>query len=169
MKQWKTIEGYCDKYNISDNGDIVSLIRKGRLSNKILKKTFDNNGYVIVKLCDEGVCKTFKVHRLVAEAFMPNTSNKETINHINGIKDDNRLENLEWCTNDENIKHAYKTGLKNNKYLEKPVKIWNTDGFIKEYPSLKSACSELYLTKSTMSEVARGLRKQHKGYQAEYV
>lgn len=77
---------------------------------KILKTNMIRKGYLQVKLCNQAE-KSLLVHRLVAEAFIPNVENKEQINHINGIKTDNRIENLEWVTGKDNIQHAMKTGL----------------------------------------------------------
>lgn len=82
-----------------------------------MKGSADHKGYLTVNLYQKTVevgkyvCKNYKVHRLVAIAFIPNPENKAQINHINGLKSDNRVENLEWCTNYENRQHAIKTGL----------------------------------------------------------
>lgn len=101
----KTISN-CPSYSITVDGDIWSEKR-----NKYLKKTI-GKGYLRVTLYDNNVRKTFLVHRLIALAFLPNPENKKSLNHINGNGLDNRLENLEWCTQKENVIHAYKTGLK---------------------------------------------------------
>lgn len=91
MERWKKIDGY-DNYSVSDMGRVRNDKKNIILKNvKIL-------GYVTVNLCKNGVSKKLKVHRLVAEAFLPNPNNYPIINHKNEIKDDNRVENLEWCT-----------------------------------------------------------------------
>ena len=72
---------------------------------------FNCNGYLRVSLSNKNKFKKYLIHRLVAESFIENTENKPFVNHINGNKSDNRLENLEWCNNSENMIHAYKIGL----------------------------------------------------------
>lgn len=107
MEQWKEI--YCD-YLISSKGNVDSLKRKTR--RRILPQNW--RGYLSVTL-DTGVKRQpLLVHRLVAQAFIPNPENKPEVNHINGDKTDNRVENLEWVTHSENMRHAYVTGLKKN-------------------------------------------------------
>lgn len=104
---WKDIAGYKD-YKISNEGKVKSL--KGVA--KILKGGIDLSGYHIVTLLNNKIQSTKTIHRLVAIAFIPNAENKRTVNHKNGIKTDNRVENLEWNTYSENMNHSFKNGLR---------------------------------------------------------
>jgi hypothetical protein len=109
----KAIKGHSD-YTISDIGIVTSY--KVSRSGRIMKTPKNNNGYPTVCLFTDKVNHPVSVHRLVAEAFILNPENKRDVNHINGIKDDNHLGNLEWCTRSENINHAIRSGLKASMY-----------------------------------------------------
>lgn len=110
MEEWKDIEGYEGLYQVSNEGRVKSLDRyvdnfwgtKQFVRGRILKETTDKDGYLMVYLCKDGKPKGRKVHRLVAEAFIPNTENKPQIDHINTVRDDNRVENLRWVSCKEN-------------------------------------------------------------------
>lgn len=115
--QIKNFEG---RYEISEDGSSVRSIQRmvvrglgGMMARagKIMTISKER-GYLKVMLCDNGKRGIYALHRLMAETFIPNPEHKPCVNHINGIKADNRKDNLEWCTQSENILHAYRTGLK---------------------------------------------------------
>ena len=107
MKEiWKDIKGYEGLYQVSNLGRVKSLERYDSYNRKVdekILKTKENLGYIYVNLHKNGIQKGYKVHRLVAEAFIPNPDNKPCVDHINTIKDDNRVDNLRWVTYEENM------------------------------------------------------------------
>lgn len=127
MEIWKNIENYPD-YMVSSMGRVKSL-KQGK--ERLLKLNKCNNGYLKVTLSDKKEIKQFKVHRLVAQAFIDNSNNKEFIDHINTIKTDNRVENLRWVTRTENnnnpltVEKYTKPIIQLNKDMEL-VKIWKS-------------------------------------------
>lgn len=127
-EEWKNIIGYEGLYQVSNLGNVKKLENyvtqvdvNGNeytrfFKEKILKQNSKESEYKNVHLRKDLKNKTFKTHRLVAIHFIPNPDNKPEVNHINGIKSDNRVKNLEWCTSSENSKHALKTGLTKIQY-----------------------------------------------------
>lgn len=120
MINFKPIQNYPN-YLIYENGEVFSLSR-----NQFLSPQKDKKGYLHIRPYNKGVAKTSKIHRLVAEAFIPNPDNKPSINHIDGNKLNNHVNNLEWATHKEQSDHAWRLGLcentRLNAYSRKGVK-----------------------------------------------
>ena len=111
----KEIQNY-DGYRIFEDGTIESNVRNKDKSKYYVMKQQNNNGYKTIMLrSNEGKAEMFRVHRLVAMAFVENPNNYTIINHIDGVKNNNHFSNLEWCTYSMNNKHAFDTKLKENK------------------------------------------------------
>lgn len=158
---WKPVVGYEEQYEVSINGVVKRLdkisvnesglnIKKGR----VLKTRINNYGYVEVRLTKQSKQSTTFLHIILAKAFIPNPLNKPEVNHLNGIKTDNSIDNLEWCTHAENIKHAHKLGLYNKVY--KPI-IDTCTG--KRYKSLREASTELSINYNTCRSHLNGFNK----------
>lgn len=124
-ENWKPVKDYEGIYEVSDTGLVRSLDRVDslkRFKRGVLKSPYDNGrGYLCVNLKAKGKQAQKTVHRLVAQAFIPNPDNLPEVNHIDGNKKNNHVSNLEWCTVSENKKHAFKKGLnKQRKGLDNP-------------------------------------------------
>jgi hypothetical protein len=148
MANWKSVVGYEDLYEVSDEGEVKSLIRDhidsdGRVSAKILKQNNGTSGYKIVALAKERTYKTKMVHRLVAAAWLPNPSELPCVNHLNGNKEDNRTQNLEWCTYKHNLQHALMTGLKLRQCNIQRSVVVTKDDKILRFDSMKE-CAEYF-------------------------
>ena len=119
IEKWKDIEGYENSYEVSNLGRVRSKERTrkfGRATKtfepKVLKQSEDKDGYYRVNLSKDGKKKRFFIHRLVATAFIENNDDKPVINHMDGNKKNNVVDNLEWCTRSENDLHAFDLGLR---------------------------------------------------------
>lgn len=111
---WRDIEGYEELYQVSNLGNMKRIKGIQCKEDRLLKPATHRQGYKRIRISKHDVGKNYLVHRLVALAFIPNPENKKFVNHINGIKDDNKVSNLEWSTYSENNQHAYDNNLNSN-------------------------------------------------------
>ncbi|WP_222121748.1 NUMOD4 domain-containing protein [Bacillus thuringiensis] len=144
MEKWKQIKGFG--YEVSTYGRV-----RNALSGKILKQQLHDNKYYRITLYHHGKKINQKIHRLVAYAFIDNKGNKPFINHKDGNKLNNHVDNLEWCTNDENMKHALRTGLIKRLNKETVIAIYS-DCWINQLPIYKIA-KKYNVTKHTVRSI----------------
>lgn len=148
-----------DNYNITKEGKIIRL-----KDNKEMKCCVDNAGYKKFSPRFNGQKVQAKVHRLVAIKYIPNPLNKPFVNHLNGIKTDNRVENLEWCDCGENIRHAHNFKLATNKHLKKKVKQIDieTNKTIAIYNSYREASIKTGIRETNISAVCRKYKPKNR-------
>lgn len=172
---WKNIKGYEGKYQISNLGRVKSIEREYIVGNgiyhrreRILKQIYDRDKYLRVCLCKNNTKRNYFVHRLVAQAFIPNSNNLPQVNHKNENKSDNSIENLEWCTQIYNVN--YGTAMQRASMSKcKKVNQYDLEGnFIKQWNSLKEISDTIKLNFKTISKCCLGERKTAFGYKWEY-
>lgn len=179
MEIWKPVSGYEGLYEVSGCGKVKSLLHN---QEKILKPNFQEKGYLSVELYKEKKRKRFLIHRIVAEAFIPNIENKPQVNHIDENKSNNSVENLEWVTEKQNINHGTRTKrqIEHTDYTTQkrkeiayansqkaciPVIQFNKNGNkIKEFNSASSAKRVLNINASHISETCKGKRQSAGGF-----
>lgn len=160
---WKDVVGYEGLYQVSNIGNVKSL------NNNCIRKPIKHRcGYLRVDLWRDGKMQNAYVHRLVAQAFIPNPENKAQVNHINGNKTDNRTDNLEWVTNAQNATHAYRV-LGKKPYERKNTKkvLCIETGII--YPSIAEAAKAVNGSHGCISLACNGRYKTHKKFHWKYV
>lgn len=180
MEIWKDVKGYEGLYQVSNKGEVRRIfIGTGKHKTRIVKGQISQHGYHRVQLTKEGNTKIFQTHRLVASAFVTNPEGKELVNHIDGNKQNNCSENLEWCTRKENQLHAYKLGLQKVKVDKASKKAWEVNkkkieqydmsgNYMKTYDSIIEASKELNISKDGISNNLRGRSKSSGGYVWKY-
>lgn len=176
LEIWKSVPGYDEFYEVSNKGNVRSKERKVRanirnvkerlIKGKMLKKNLKKNGYYTVDLSKNAKTKTVSVHRLVALAFIPNPNNLPVVNHKNGIKTDNRVENLEWTTHASNHQHAEAIGLRENvgQYQNKTILCVETSIVFKNSVEaakwiLKNEPEKTSLSSFDYEKIARNIRR----------
>lgn len=182
---WKDIAGYENYYQVSNQGSIRSVLREtktGLLHNEIVNKKGKvliphiARGYLCVSLSKNNKRITARIHRIVAETFIPNPENKKQVNHKNGIKTDNRVENLEWCSCQENVRHAWDNGLIDKEKalerviamnLSREIKIAQVEKgqVIKTFDSLTKAEKDTGVKAKNISSVLHNRSKTAGGYE----
>ena len=180
---WLNVVGFNGLYRVSNIGTVSSLKRGSHFGKKpsskwyVKKSSKDKNGYEVVALFNKSR-KMFKVHRLVAMAFIPNPENKPCVNHINGCPFDNRVENLEWATISENTKHAFSELNRVPYFLGRTGSLCKTSKSIKQidigtktllniFGSIREASRKTGVHKSSIIKSAK-TNKSTKGYLWQY-
>lgn len=151
-------ESELEIYKIFDNGRIIKL-----------SKWIDNVGYYTVSFRIDGKKIYRRIHRIIAETLLPNPNNLPFVNHIDGNKLNNSIENLEWCTNQYNTQQAYDNNLYKSK-KECPVRAINKyNGRIFEFNSIRNCAEQLQLNRKTITSILKGCKKSNYDYNFEYI
>ena len=163
---WKDIEGYEGKYKISNLGRVKSLKYMHQNHENILKLIKTQYGYYKIKLCAEGKVKTYLVHRLVAKTFIPNPNNYPCINHKDENKQNNYVDNLEWCTIAYNNAYGTHNESVRQHQQSKRVGQFKLDNMelINIYPSVASTANAIGVSRRYIRENCQGKRESVKGY-----
>lgn len=172
MEEWKDVTGYEGQYRVSNHGNVKSLKRgKEKLltwhQSKLTKRHPEPMYHV--EFWADNKRKTFKVHRLVAQEFIPNDEGKPQVNHKDGNRRNNHVDNLEWVTGSENMKHAYRTGLTKPRN-QKPIKGINLlTGKEVTFQSCYEASRELGVWEGAIRSALKGRSASSAGYTWEYI
>lgn len=166
---WKPIKGFEGLYEISNLGRVKTLPR-AKVKGGILKPSTNVWGYLNCILWKNGIHKSFPVHRLVADAFIPNPEGKPIINHIDCNRKNNCVENLEWCSQKENIRHSVNLGhYENVGATRKAVNQFDLEGnFLEVYKSISEAARKSGVYVQNISKCCQGKLKTAGGYVWQY-
>ena len=149
QEEWKPIPGYEGKYDISNYGRVKSYQLDS--NGKILSPGKDGSGYCFVNLCKDGKAKLRTIHRLVAEAFIPNPSNFPQVNHMDECKKNNYFGNLEWCSSAYNNSYGTRTRRAVEKLSIPVVQLEKKGNFIAEFESLREASRRTGIASTNIS------------------
>ena len=165
---WKSIDipEFLGRYEVSEDGKVRRLIVASRTNEKILKQQVLPNGYAYVALCSGYKNQMFRVHRLVASAYIPNPNGFLQVNHKDGCKTNNHFSNLEWCDQSHNMKHAFDTGLESRPQGEKNARAVLTEKDIIEIRdrvrALTNQCAkDLGVSYQTIHDIIYNKRWKH--------
>jgi hypothetical protein len=165
---WKDITDFEGLYKISNLGKIKRIPSIKCKKERYIAACLNDNGYYIIRLYKNSKGKCAKLHRLIAQAFIPTVEGKTFINHINGIKTDNRIENLEWCTKAENSQHAIKMGLhkiQGSKHFAAKLDEEKVLSLRREYKERKMKVVDLQrkygISKSAFHQIVNRVRWRH--------
>lgn len=175
MEEWKDIKGYEGLYQVSSDGRVKSLEKSynvgyGGIKHQdefIMSPSIVGNGYLHVTLCKDGKKRYKRIHRLVAEAFIPNPENYPVINHKDENPKNNNVENLEWCTQGYNNTYGGRTK-RMAESQSKKVYQYTLDGELVKIWNSTRECREEGYSQGHVAACCRGERNQHKGYKWSY-
>ena len=160
VEVWRDVVGFEGLYQVSSCGVIKSLPRN-TTKGGLLKTYFDKAGYELTRLSKEGKTSLILVHRAVAEAYLNNTSNFPCVNHISGVKSNNKIANLAWCTYSENMEHSFKIGLhpKGGSHYNAKLTHQNVED-IKNSDLTQRDLAKIYkISQQYVSELKRGVKR----------